>query len=85
MRLELYKDLSAYQPLLLGQTPRNNFNTQNRGNLFEDDICANFDQNRNNNCWNSEDITAHVTPVLDDIRPQHHRSHSSNDVVGANT
>lgn len=50
MRLELYKDLSLYQPHLLIQNPSGILNTDTRRMIFSDEICEKIV----NNGWNSD-------------------------------
>eukprot|EP00347_Sterkiella_histriomuscorum_P001346 403372385 len=78
MKLEIFKEISSFQPMMLEQTPKNVVNTVNNNEMLKEEMCGSIMNNNFSNWIAEEPKTNHVTPLIEDLQGKPQRSHSEN-------
>eukprot|EP00347_Sterkiella_histriomuscorum_P009798 403339853 len=84
MKLEIFKEISSFQPMLLEQTPKNVVNTVNNNEMLMEEMCGSI-MNNNFSYWIAEEPKInHVTPLIEDLQGKPQRSYSDNYLMQQN-
>eukprot|EP00347_Sterkiella_histriomuscorum_P013099 403366025 len=84
MKLEIFKEISSFQPMMLEQTPKNVVNTVNNNEMLKEEMCGSIMNNNFSNWIAEEPKTNHVTPLIEDLQGRPQRSHSENQPMQQN-
>eukprot|EP00347_Sterkiella_histriomuscorum_P022289 403331010 len=84
MKLEIFKEISSFQPMMLEQTPKNVVNAVNSSEMLMEEMCGSIMNNNFSNWIAEEPKTSHVTPLIGDLQGKPQRSHSENYLMQQN-